>query len=45
MAGRLGKSKLQVCVVGQVCINGFVCKLYVGDRGFGGEEIACYAGV
>jgi hypothetical protein len=30
----------QLVSVGQACNNGFVGKLYVGDGGLGGEEVA-----
>ncbi len=36
---------LHLVTVGQACDDGFVDKLYIGDRGAGGEEVAHCAGV
>jgi hypothetical protein len=32
---------LHLVSVEQACNSGFVGKLYIGDRGVGGEEVAC----
>ncbi len=37
--------ELHLVSIGQVCTDGFVGKLYIGDGGTGGEEVACCASV